>query len=96
MCVTFGRLMEQARARGVSQLGSTRRRPTSPTGNDSTQAEWDYFVSKVSDGVSAGWLEGVTFEDLLARGGLRFRRGLGDVAVELPGVDGSVSSVRLP
>jgi len=28
------------------------------------QADWDYFVAKVAQGIAEGWLEGVTFEDL--------------------------------
>ena len=34
-----------------------------------TNATWDYFVSKCSAAVAAGWLEGVTFTQLLARSG---------------------------
>ena len=47
-------------------------------GNDSTPDEWNYFVSKLTEGIEGGWLECVTFEDLYARSGGKFRSVFGD------------------
>lgn len=41
-------------------------------GNNITPAEWDYFMTKVEAGIAAGWLEGVTFEDLWLRSGFQW------------------------
>lgn len=57
---------------------------------DATPAEWDYFISKVSQGLSEGWLEGVTFEDLHARSGGTFRAGYGRAQAEYLDASGAV------
>lgn len=49
---------------------------------DTDPEDWDYFVSKLRDGIDGGWLEGVTFEQLFARSGGRFVQGFGDAQVE--------------
>lgn len=51
-------------------------------GADSTPAQWAYFVAKVSAAVAAGWLEGVTFEDLYGRSGGKFRQVFGQAQAE--------------
>lgn len=59
-------------------------------GNDATPAEWSYFVSKLQAGIEAGWLEGVTFEDLYARSGGKFKQGFGDPQYEYLDTTGTV------
>ena len=34
-----------------------------------SQTDWDYFISKLTTAINAGWLEGVTFSQLLSRSG---------------------------
>lgn len=51
-------------------------------GFDTTPAEWAYFVSKLTAAVAAGWLEGVTFEDLYGRSGGTFRSVFGQAQAE--------------
>jgi hypothetical protein len=41
-------------------------------GSDMTEAEADYFLTKCEQGVTEGWLEGVTMETLLMRDGARY------------------------
>lgn len=38
------------------------------------KADWDYFMAKVRAGISGGWLEGVTFEDLYYGSGGNFEQ----------------------
>lgn len=38
-------------------------------GTDMTQDQWDYFISKLDEGMSGGWLECVTLSQLIARSG---------------------------
>lgn len=47
-----------------------------PTGIDMSITEWDYFISKIDEGIAAGWLEGTTFELLMAQSGLVPQKGL--------------------
>lgn len=35
-------------------------------GTNATEAEWDYFLAKIDAGINAGWLEVVTFAQLMA------------------------------
>lgn len=42
-----------------------------------TPTEWSYFLSKLDQGMNAGWLEGVTFTQLVARSGLKFLQTFG-------------------
>lgn len=65
-------------------------------GSNITQAMWDYFVAKVSAGITGGWLEGVTFESLQATAGTKFRRGIGATAVEYQDAAGARQSILLP
>ena len=65
-------------------------------GTNTTNAMWDYFISKVDAGLSGGWLEGVTMEMLLARSGLKYRQTLGDTTVDLYDETGTLSARRLP
>lgn len=41
-----------------------------PSAIDMSITEWDYFISKIDEGIAAGWLEGTTFELLMAQSGL--------------------------
>jgi hypothetical protein len=63
---------------------------------DTTPSQWQYFLSKIDQGIAEGWLEGVTFEQLIAANGVKFRRGMGDWITELYNKDGSSGNVRLP
>lgn len=65
-------------------------------GNNTTPAEWAYFLGKVDAAIAAGWLEGVTFEDLLVRSGARIRSAFGGLAVEYMDETGAVVQKRLP
>ncbi len=47
-----------------------------PTSIDMSVTEWDYFLSKIDAGITAGWLEGSTFELLMERSGLVPQKGL--------------------
>ncbi|RYI32027.1 hypothetical protein EVU96_00005 [Bacillus infantis] len=42
-------------------------------GNDATNAQWDYFISKIDQGINEGWLEGVTFPQLLMANGVKLK-----------------------
>jgi hypothetical protein len=64
-------------------------------GIDMTNAEWDYFLTKLDDGIQGSWLEGVTMEILLARGGLRYRQGFGEARVDTTDAVGTLASRRL-
>lgn len=43
-------------------------------GNDSTHAQWDYFISKIDQGINEGWLEGVSFPQLLKANGVPLKK----------------------
>lgn len=45
-------------------------------GADATPAEWAYFLTKLDAMIAAGTIEGVTYEQLFARAGGRFRQGM--------------------
>lgn len=57
---------------------------------DTTPDEWDYFMIKLSAALDEGWLECVTFEDLYARSGGKFRQALGDAQYEYVDDTGTV------
>lgn len=66
-------------------------------GGDSTPAQWANFLTHLDAGLAGGWLEGVTFEQLLARSGFNFRQGF-DGVYQSDSVDASLDRVakRLP
>lgn len=47
-------------------------------GNDTTPAEWSYFISKIEQGIAEGWLEGVTLEMLMKRAQVEIKPNSGD------------------
>lgn len=71
---------------GIDPAGAT---------NHSTPEEWAYWLSKVDQGISEGWLECVTFEQLWARDGGRVRKTFGDHRAEYLDHDGNAVAQRL-
>lgn len=65
-------------------------------GNDMTPTEWNYFLSKIDTGIREGWLEGTTFEKLLAGSGIQYRQGLGDWVVDYFDTQGNRVNAHLP
>lgn len=47
-----------------------------PSAIDMSLTDWAYFMSKVDEGIAAGWLEGATFEMLMERSGLIPQKGI--------------------
>lgn len=75
----------------------THRVAANPGPFDMSLTQWDYFLSKIDEGISGGWLEGVTFETLFHRYGGRFTPGMyGGQVAEFIGEDGTVTRKRLP
>lgn len=60
------------------------------TDSDPRYPEWDYFISKITQRLNEGWLEGVTSEDLRARAGGTFRAGYGRAQAEYLDASGPV------
>lgn len=64
---------------------------------DCSIAQWDHILAWIDTGVSEGWLEGVTFEQLFARSGGRFRPSIrGGQLVEYLNEDGDLTIQMLP
>lgn len=59
-------------------------------------ADWQHFLSKVDAGIAAGWLECVTFNQLFARSGGKFRRTFGQDFVEFYDETGDLNYYPLP
>lgn len=59
-----------------------------------TPEQWGYFLAKVDQGKSEGWLECVTFETLMARSGARWRQGLGEMVYEYTDETGAFRQYR--
>ena len=67
------------------------------TGSNCSAAKWAEFLSLVDAGMAAGWLECVTFEQLMASSGVTVRPGLtGAWQVEWPEIDGTTTVKRFP
>jgi hypothetical protein len=65
-------------------------------GSCTTRAQWGAFLDFIQAGLSGGWLQPVTFLDLLAQDGLKFRRTEGDWTTEYFDATGTVQRKRLP
>lgn len=52
-------------------------------GADTTPSEWEYFISKIDQGISEGWLEGVTLETLMKRAKVEIKPNSGDWVTDL-------------
>jgi len=63
---------------------------------DLKAATWTHFLDKCTTGINAGWLEGITFEDLVARSGITSRQTYGDWVTEYMTEIGARASRRLP
>lgn len=63
---------------------------------DMTPELWNHFLDQIDIGIAEGWLEGVTFETLIARSGVKFKRGLGDTVIEIYDEVGELKKIRLP
>ncbi len=63
---------------------------------DMTPELWNHFLNLIDNGIAEGWLEGVTFETLIARSGVKFKRGLGDTVIEIYDEVGELKKIRLP
>jgi hypothetical protein len=69
---------------------------TSGAIDGTTPAQWGLFLDFIAAGLSGGWLEGVTFQQLMARDGYKYRRTSGQWTHEYVDTAGALQHVKLP
>jgi hypothetical protein len=61
-----------------------------------TPAQWGAFLDFISAGVNGGWMEGVTFQTLMARSGYKYRQTAGPWSYEYYDTTGALQHTKLP
>jgi hypothetical protein len=72
--------------------------PTGTAGgiDGTTPAQWGLFLDFISAGVNGGWMEGVTFQTLMARSGYKYRQTAGPWSYEYYDTTGALQHTKLP
>jgi hypothetical protein len=61
-----------------------------------TPAQWGAFLDFIAAGLAGGWLEGVTFQTLMARSGYKYRQTAGPWSYEYYDTTGALQHTKLP
>jgi hypothetical protein len=61
-----------------------------------TPAQWGLFLDFINTGLTGGWLEGVTFQTLMARAGYKYRQTAGPWSYEYYDATGTIQHAKLP